>query len=149
MTVVVTQAECSRQTVGELECGLMKQAQIECRCMKQAWHIHHARHRDATHPFYLLWGKPTEHRIIHCRIDTVDNRIDDIVSKMDGCNCLQPLIRAKDTRGPMPETVVFALEHKLLRQTVLQLSLFQPRFIQRGIIDIHLHVVIQILIGGG
>ena len=145
----------------------MVDTQVECWRMEDTWdRVHHHVDVDTTSPSnhcsdacscrlvgeflrhsacYHPLSHTCSHGVKHPVVGIVSNLLREIavhiLIKVDRCRRLQPLVRPESAEGPMPLTIIFALNRQLLRHRVTQLTLRKVHEVLWTIVYIHEHVV--------
>ena len=154
---IISEAQGGCETVGQTQMGLMEETIVSLRGAEQSRNrlcIHGD--MTTTHTFHhgnsSLHAHTLSHRIDHTIVSNVLNLLREIcvhirieINRSIG---LQPLMREESTRSSLPDAIAMTLMHQFLSNAVLQLLLFHMHIVHGTIVDIHQHVIVEILPAG-
>ena len=106
-----------------------------------------------THTFHhgnsSLHTHTLSHRIDHTIVSVVFNLLREICVhiriEIDRSIGLQPLMREERARSSLPDAIAMTLMHQFLGDAVLQLLLLHMHIVQGTIVNIHQHVIVEVL----
>ena len=166
VAVVVAKTECGRESWRDVERRLMVEAEIVDGGTEQSGN----RLQVGADPYptrlgdgclscghglllresalHHLLGHGVDHSIVHGCLDVAAEELVHFILHVHGSVGLQPLCGEEATKGPMPKARTVALERQLLGEGILELTLFHIHVVGRHIVDVHPHVVLEVLVGG-
>ena len=155
---IIAETQRSHQPVGQVEIGFVEESVVGL------WGIEQARnglclHRNVAsagtgyHGGSSLHTHTGSHRVEHAIVGIVFYllREEGVHLRVEEHRCIGflPLMREEGSCGTLPDAESSGFQHQFLCEGILQLFLLHVHVVQRTIVDIHQHVVVQILPAGG
>ena len=151
---VVAQSQCCREARGDVDVRLVEQGVVVGRCAEQSRHrLHVHAYVASSGPLYHgggglhahALGHGVEHTVVGIVLDGLREVVVHGGVEVNGRVGLQRLIGEEGSRRGVPRPAARGLQRQLLRDGVLQLCLRDVHVVQGPVVNVHEHVVLQVL----